>query len=96
MIKIELREKFNYFVERTLISRCRQKLGFNKFNLKILVRHEPDNILANRWIGYAIECNVKELNLCFKSYFYDTDEEPDDYQVPVSVLTAKSIVKLKL
>ncbi|XP_059454254.1 FBD-associated F-box protein At3g52670-like [Corylus avellana] len=95
-IKREEREKFNYFVERTLVSRCRQKLGLNKFNLKILVMHEPDYILANRWIGYAIECNVKELNLCLKSYFYDTDEEPDDYQVPKSVLTAKSIVKLKL
>ncbi|XP_059455461.1 F-box/LRR-repeat protein At3g58930-like [Corylus avellana] len=96
MIRIEQREKFNYFVERTLVSRCRQKLRLNKFNLKILVRLEPDYVLANRWIGYAIECNVKELNLDLKSYFYDSEEEPDDYQVPESVLTAKSIVKLKL
>jgi hypothetical protein len=95
-IKREEREMFNYFVERTLVSRCRQKLGLNKFNLKIWVWDEPDYVLANRWIGYAIECNVKELNLCLKTYFYDSQEEPDDYQVPESVLTAKSIVKLKL
>jgi hypothetical protein len=95
-IKREEREMFNYFVERTLVSRCRQKLGLNKFNLKILVWDEPDYVLANRWIGYAIECNVKELNLCLKTYFYDSEEEPDNYQVPESVLTAKSIVKLKL
>jgi hypothetical protein len=90
------REKFNYFVERTLVSRCRQKLGLNKFNLKILVRDELDFVLANRWIGYAIECNVKELNLCLKTYYYDSDEWPDSYDVPESVLIAKSIIKLKL
>jgi len=66
--KIKIKsEEFNYFVESTLVSRCRQKLRINKFNLKIWVMDEPDYVVVNRWIGYAIESNVKELNLGLKS-----------------------------
>jgi hypothetical protein len=62
--KIKIKsEEFNYFVERTFVSRCRQNLRINKFNLKIWVMDETDYIVANRWIGFAIESNVKELNL---------------------------------
>jgi hypothetical protein len=89
-------EEFNYFVERTLVSRCRQKLPINKFNLKIRIMSEPDYVLTNCWIGYAIESNVKELNLGLKSYVYSSKEKPDEYQVPESILRAKSIILLNL
>jgi hypothetical protein len=89
-------EEFNYFVERTLVSRCRQKLLINKFNLKIRIMSEPDYVLANCWIGYAIESNVKELNLGLKSYVYSSKEKPDEYQVPESILRAKSIILVTL
>jgi hypothetical protein len=89
-------EEFNYFVERTLVSCCRQELPINKFNLKMLVMSEPDYVVANRWIGYAIESNVKELNLGLKSYVYSSNEGPDAYPVPKSILRAKSIILLKL
>lgn len=48
----------------------------------------------NRWIGYAIESNVKELNLGLKSYVYSSEEKPDEYQVLESFLRAKSIILL--
>jgi hypothetical protein len=89
-------EEFNYFVERTLVSRCRQKLRINKFNLKIWIMDELDYVVANRWIGYAIESNVKELNLGLKSYAYSSQKKLDEYQVPESILRAKSIILLKL
>ncbi|GLT73527.1 hypothetical protein SLA2020_453780 [Shorea laevis] len=73
-IKSEERDKFNYFVEKTLVSRCRQKLSINKFNLKMMVMDEPDYVLVNRWIGYAIESNVKELSLELRCFYYETDE----------------------
>jgi hypothetical protein len=50
---------------------------------------ESDCALVNRWIGYAIESNVKELNL---------DIWPSNClllsELPESVLTAKSITEL--
>jgi hypothetical protein len=95
--KIKIKsEEFNYFVERTLVCRCRQKLSINMFNLKIRVMCEPDYVVANRWIGYAIKSNVKELNLGLKSYVYSSEEKPDEYQVPESILRAKSIILLNL
>jgi hypothetical protein len=95
--KIKIKsEEFNYFVERTLVCRCRQKLRINMFNLKIRVMCEPDYVVANRWIGYAIKSNVKELNLGLKSYVYSSEEKPDEYQVPESILRAKSIILLNL
>jgi hypothetical protein len=39
---------------------------------------------------------VKELNLGLKSYFYSYEEKPDEYQVPESILRAKSITLLNL
>jgi hypothetical protein len=78
-------------VGRTLVSRYRQKVSTNKFTLKIQVLFEPDYVPTNRWIGYAIECNVKELNLYLKSYYCEYSDD-----VPESVLIAKSIIKLKL
>ncbi|XP_059455203.1 uncharacterized protein LOC132185447 [Corylus avellana] len=57
---------------------------------------ESDYVLARGWLGYAIECNVKELNLCLKSYFYDSEAALDSYAVPESILTAKSIIEFYL
>jgi hypothetical protein len=62
----------------------------------MLVMSELDYVLANCWIGYAIESNVKELNLGLKSYVYSSKEKPDEYQVPESILRAKSIILLNL
>ncbi|XP_062158832.1 uncharacterized protein LOC133866329 [Alnus glutinosa] len=57
---------------------------------------ELDYVVANRWIGYAIESNVKELNLGLKSCAYSSQKKPEEYQVPESILRAKSIILLKL
>jgi hypothetical protein len=52
---------------------------------------ESYRALVNRWIGDAIEINVKELNLYIHLY-------PHKYylQVPDSVVAAKSITELRL
>jgi hypothetical protein len=84
-------KKFNYFVERTLLSRCSQNISIQRFEIRTL-----DNIIddewycacVNRWIGYAIESNVKELNIFASPKNY--------YKVPESVLVAKSITELTL
>jgi hypothetical protein len=96
-------EEFNYFVERTLVSRCRQKLCINKFDLEILLLDDPDYVVVTRWIAYALESNVKELYLELKFYISSADEYRDAYpipesilKVPESILRAKSIILLNL
>jgi hypothetical protein len=85
--KNKRRERINYFVERALLSRYRQELSSKKFELNDI--DESYCALVNRWIEYAIESNVKELNLfsvCQTKFS----------QVQKSVLVAKSITKLTL
>jgi hypothetical protein len=86
---------FNYFMEKILRSRYRQRLSINKFKLEMFDIDESDCALLNRCIGYAIESNVKEFNVELE---YDQlVEEPEHYyQLPESVLTTKSITKLSL
>jgi hypothetical protein len=86
--KNKRRERINYFVERTLLSRYRQELSLKKFELTMHI-DESYCALVNRWIEYAIESNVKELNLSSVC-------QPKFSQVPKSVLVAKSITKLTL
>jgi hypothetical protein len=83
-------EDFNSFVEKSLLSCHRQKLSLNKFEL-IMNINESNRALVNRWIGDAIEINVKELNLYIHLYPHKSY-----LQVPDSVVTAKSITELRL
>ena len=78
--KNKRREETNYFVERTLLSRYRQELSLKKFELTMHI-DESYCALVNRWIEYAIESNVKELNLSSVC-------QPKFSQVPKSVLVA--------
>ncbi|XP_059455171.1 F-box/LRR-repeat protein At3g26922-like [Corylus avellana] len=83
------REEFIYFVERTLLSRRRQKISIKRLELQILdIDDECYGVRVNRWIDYAIESNVKEFYICAWPLKY--------YKVTKSVLTAKSITELTL
>jgi hypothetical protein len=74
-------------VEKTLLSRYRQKISLQKFDLTIQgIDDEWYCAHVNRWIGFAIESNVKELGLHTWPREY--------YKVPQSVLVAKSITEL--
>jgi hypothetical protein len=53
------KEEFNYFLERTLASRNKQRVSINKLKLKI--RGSSDYALMNCLIGYVIESNVKRV-----------------------------------
>jgi hypothetical protein len=84
------KEEFINFVERSLLARYRQRLNLNKFSLVTLF-DESDYAVVNRWIDYAIECNVKELNLDFSPRIGQKF-----YELPERVLVANSITELKL
>jgi hypothetical protein len=84
------KEEFINFVERSLLARYRQRLNLNKFRLVTLFE-ESDYAVVNRWIDYAIECNVKELNLDFLVRMGHKR-----YELPERVLVANSITELKL
>ncbi|KAE8126010.1 hypothetical protein FH972_020766 [Carpinus fangiana] len=81
------KEEFNYFLERTLVSRNKQRVSINK--LKLQIYGSSNYALMNRLTGYVIESNVKELDLDFQlNYYY--------YQVPKCFVAAKSITELSL
>jgi hypothetical protein len=82
------KEEFNYFLERTLASRNKQRVSINK--LKVQIRGSLDYALMNRLTGYVIESNVKELDLDLQLSHYIC------YQVPKSFVAAKSITELML
>jgi hypothetical protein len=84
------KEEFINFVERSLLARYRQRLNLNKFRLVTLFE-ESDFAVVNRWIDYAIECNVKELKLDMPRR-----KSPKFYELPGRVLVANSITELKL
>jgi hypothetical protein len=73
-----------------LLARYRQRLNLNKFRLLTLFE-ESDYAVVNRWIDYAIECNVKELNLDMPRR-----KGPKFYELPGRVLVANSITELSL
>jgi len=52
--------------------------------------------LLNRWIGCAIECNVKELNLDVWIYQKRYELPKKYYELPKRVLVAKLIIELKM
>ncbi|KAE8126009.1 hypothetical protein FH972_020765 [Carpinus fangiana] len=83
------KEEFNYFLERTLASRNKQRASINRLKLHQICG-SSDNALMNRLIGYVIESNVKELDLILRLNYY--------YQVPKSFVAAKakSITELTL
>jgi len=90
------KQEFKNFVERYLLGHYTQRLSINKFRLHMILDDESDCALLNRWIDYAVECNVKELNL---NIWIDkmTYELPKKYyELPKRVLLAKSITELKL
>ncbi|GLT55012.1 hypothetical protein SLA2020_281660 [Shorea laevis] len=89
------KEEFKNFVERSLLGRYRQRLSINKFRLHMRL-DESDCALVNRWIDYAIECNVKELNLdlWIDQKWYELPKKK--YELPERVLVAKSITELNL
>jgi hypothetical protein len=83
------RDEFNYFVEKTLLSRYKQKISIKKIEVSTLtIDDESCCAFLNRWIGYAIESNVKVLDLWVWPNTY--------YHVSESVLAAKSITELSL
>ncbi|XP_059445300.1 putative F-box/LRR-repeat protein At3g18150 [Corylus avellana] len=84
------KEEFINFVERSLLAHYRQRLNLNKLSLSILF-DESDYAVVNRWIDYAIECNVKELNLDILIRIHQKW-----YELPERVLVAKSITELNL
>ncbi|KAE8077062.1 hypothetical protein FH972_015667 [Carpinus fangiana] len=84
------KEEFINFVERSLLARYWQRLNLNKFSLVTLF-DESDYAFVNRWIDYAIECNVKELNLDFSVRMGQKR-----YELPERVLVANSITELTL
>ncbi|KAB1212013.1 hypothetical protein CJ030_MR5G025399 [Morella rubra] len=49
--------------------------------------------MVTRWIGYIIQSNVREFSLYIDASVYDDSKR---YNLPQSVLTAKSITELKL
>jgi hypothetical protein len=84
-----MRNDIDYFVKRTLLGRLTQKQSVKKFVLRMTI-DESYCALVNRWIGYAIECNVKELHLLVCWYPHGF------YNVPNSVMAGKSITELKV
>ncbi|XP_059433951.1 F-box/FBD/LRR-repeat protein At4g26340-like [Corylus avellana] len=84
------KEEFRNFVERSLLAHYRQRLNINKFMLHMML-DESDYAVVNRWIDYAIECNVKELNLDIFIRIH-----LKRYELPERVLVANSITELKL
>jgi len=91
------KQEFKNFVERYLLGHYRQRLSINKFRLQMILDDESDCALLNCWIDYAIECNVKELNLDVWIHQKRPYELPEKrYELPERVLVAKSITELKL
>jgi len=90
------KQEFKNFVERYLLGHYRQRLSINKFRLHMMLDDESDCALLNRWIDYAIDCNLKEFILHVwidqKRYELPTKE----YELPERVFVAKSITELKL
>ncbi|XP_059434101.1 putative F-box/LRR-repeat protein At5g02700 [Corylus avellana] len=84
------KEDFRNFVERSLLAHYRQRLNINKFRLHMKL-DESDYAVVNRWIDFAIECNVKELNLDISLRI-----DQKRYELPERVLVANSITELKL
>ncbi|KAL5757640.1 hypothetical protein ACOSP7_020251 [Xanthoceras sorbifolium] len=69
------------------------KSEIKKFTIKEDLHEDPEMVLlADRCVGYAIESNVKELELRFALWFVDNKQ----YRLPQVVLLAKSIEVLKL
>ncbi|XP_059436206.1 uncharacterized protein LOC132169139 [Corylus avellana] len=90
------KQEFKNFVERCLLCRYRRRLTIDNFRLHMMLLDESDCALVNRWIGYAIECNVKELNLYVWINQKRYELPKKKYELPESVLAAKSITKLQL
>ncbi|KAK9282562.1 hypothetical protein L1049_005483 [Liquidambar formosana] len=88
--EIQNNKKFRNFVDYCLQSRLEQKFSIQKFRLYIA---SFDSELAphmNRWISFANENNVKELDLHVQVKKYRR------YSLPQTVLTAKTITELSL
>ena len=81
------RNDIDYFVRGALLSRLKQKQSVKKFMLRMTI-DESYCALVNRWIGYAIECNVKELHLLVYPHGF--------YHVPDGVMAGKSITELRV
>jgi hypothetical protein len=89
------KDEFKSFVERSLRGRHRQRLSINKFRLHMML-DESDCTIVNRWIDYAIECDVKELNLDLWIHQKRYELPKKKYELPDRVLVAKSITELRL
>ncbi|KAG2668110.1 hypothetical protein I3760_15G144400 [Carya illinoinensis] len=87
-----INELYN-FIERIVLNRHRQELYIQKFELYIPLQtlHQQGLLaLVNSCIGYAIELNVKELNLYTESGHFS------HYSLHQNVLVSKSITELCL
>lgn len=83
------------FVEQILLSRRKQMISLTKFTLIVpFIYRKPEMVSTmDRWIGYALETNVKHLKIKVGP---TNDDEDYKYFVPQAVLNAVSIQILDL
>ncbi|XP_021617360.1 putative F-box/LRR-repeat protein At3g28410 isoform X2 [Manihot esculenta] len=83
------------FVEQILLSRRKQMISLTKFTLIVpFIYRKPEMVSTmDRWIGYALETNVKHLKIKVGP---TNDDEDYKYFEPQAVLNAVSIQILDL
>ncbi|CAH2077611.1 unnamed protein product [Thlaspi arvense] len=91
--KKEIEESFRAFVDKTLClpSRNNNNNKIKKFSLKCRDKYH-DMAQTNRWIKYALERDVSELDLRIKTDSIGASSRP----LPSEIFTSKTLVKLTL
>ncbi|TXG69039.1 hypothetical protein EZV62_003974 [Acer yangbiense] len=96
--------KFIEFVDASLVRFCQLNIAMQKFRLliRLLDVEAPSSLLLDKWIGLAIENNVKELDFTFHCrrdigpLLYTLPRSTLLYTLPRSIFTAKSVTTLNI
>ncbi|XP_052193778.1 putative F-box protein At1g49610 [Diospyros lotus] len=81
------KKKLVSFVDQNLMNRREKGISIHRFRMGIWA-HQEFPYHADRWIGWLVECNIKELELELASCGF--------YDLPRTVFAAKSLTVLSL